>query len=52
MELIYGLGMLLLGLIVTVTFFWLWFKIHVPAKKDNNDNEVLKRSGLLDKDPL
>ena len=49
MELIYGLGMLLLGTMATVAFFWVWIKIQEPTKKpDPEDNEVLKRSGLLD----
>ncbi len=48
MELLYGLGMLLLGMIATLTFFWAWFKIQEPTKKpDPEDNEVLRRSGLL-----
>ena len=53
MELLYGLGLLLVGLFATITFFWIWFKIQEPTKKpDPEDNEVLRRSGLLDKDDL
>ena len=49
MELIYGLGMLLLGTVATIVFFCVWIKIQEPKKKpDPEDNEVLKRSGLLD----
>lgn len=53
MELIYGLGLLALGLIATVGFFWLWFKIQTPAKKKENDgNDVLRKSGFLGDDTV
>ena len=51
MDLLYGLGLLLVGTLATVTFFWIWFKIQEPEKKpDPEDNEVLRRSGFLDDD--
>jgi|AACY02.12.fsa_nt_gi hypothetical protein len=47
MDPVYGIGLLLLGSLFTVAFFWLWFKIQTPPKKEEI-NEVLKRSRLLD----
>ena len=49
MEPFYGILLLLLGLIVTFVFFYIWLRIQMPKKpKDPEDNEVLRRSGLLD----
>jgi len=53
MELIYGLGLLALGLIATVGFFWTWFKIQTPAKKEDSEgNEVLRKSGFMGDDTV
>lgn len=53
MEPIYGLGLLILGLIATVGFFFLWFKIMTPKKKpDPEQNAVLRKSGFLGDDTV
>ena len=53
MEPIYGFGLLLLGLLVTLGFFWAWFKIQTPAKKDDSEgNEVLRKSGFMGDDSV
>tara|TARA_Y100001970_G_C14041366_1_gene753925 strand:- start:647 stop:862 length:216 start_codon:yes stop_codon:yes gene_type:complete len=46
MEPIYGFVLLFLGLLVTVGFFYFWFYIQTPKKKDEPENDVLKRSGF------
>lgn len=54
MEPIYGLGLLALGLLCTVVFFWIWFKIQTPVnKKEHHDgNDVLRKSGFLGDDTV
>jgi hypothetical protein len=53
MTLGYGLLLLGLGLLATIGFFWLWFKIQTPPKKKESDgNEVLRKSGFLGDDTV